>query len=833
MGTGNALIRLVGLCLVAGLLMAGMLFPFVGGAGLASNQASNTVNSVSADLVAGVVPLVTTITDKDGTPIAYLFDQNRFNTPPENIADSMKAAIIAIEDRRFFEHNGVDWRGTTRALMTNLSSGSALEGQGGSTLTMQYVKNYLLYVVAQNDAERAAAVESTPARKLREIRVALQLEKKISKEEILGRYLNMVFFGHNAYGIASAARTYFNTTPDMLTISQAAMLAGMVKSTSTYDPVNNPEQALQRRNLVIDSMIEIGSITPQQGAAARAEPLGIQQPLSGLANGCVGAGPADGFYCQYVIDYLNAAGFSEAELRRGGYLIRTNLDRRASDLAKRAASAQVPTNTRGIANAMAIVEPGREKHRVRALVANRDYGLDLDAGQTSYALPSSVQGFGAGSIYKIFTAAAALEKGLGINSQVPVPGSYTSRVFRNEGSPYTVGNAGNYRDTSITLQDALATSPNTTFVALEDRIGSIDPVVEMAWRLGMRESLSTLDPDGTPLRDAIKADRRGSYTLGPEPTSPLDLANVGATLMSGGTWCPPTPLDSMVDRNGDPVPVPEPPCEQAVPEGLANTLVVGLSKDDQPGGTSFAAAKDAGWGRPLLGKTGTTQNNRSAGFVGATPQYSAAVLVWPDGTNPRPICDTDPPRLCNNGNIYGGKVPARTWYQAMIPLHEGLPVLPLPAPADPYIEGYGGVPVPNVVGQGENQARLILERAGFKVATAKAESSQAAGTVVSQSPSGRTLPGDTVTLFISTGTPPSPTAQPTLPGLEREPDREPESDPGTDTEPTETTEEQPTETTRLTRPTTQTPPGQPGQPTRPTQPTPPTTEATTEAEPPD
>ncbi|MGH3931398.1 MAG: penicillin-binding protein, partial [Pseudonocardiaceae bacterium] len=732
MGIEKALLQLAGLCLIAGLLMAGILFPFAGGAGMASNRASETVSSVSTDLVAGEVPLVSTITDKDGVPIAFLFDQNRFNTSAEGIADSMKAAIIAIEDRRFFEHDGVDWRGTTRALMTNLSAGSALEGQGGSTLTMQYVKNYLLYVVASNDAERAAAVASTPARKLREIRVALQLEKQIPKEEILARYLNMVFFGYNAYGVASAARTYFNTTPDQLTIAQAALLAGMVKSTTTYDPVDHPERTLARRNLVIDSMMEVGSITRQQGVAAKAEPLGIGQPLTGLPNGCVSAGPSDGFYCQYVLDYLADAGFSEEMLRRGGYLIRTNLDRRASDLAKRAAVAQVPTQTEGIANAMAIVEPGRERHRVRALVANRDYGLNADAGQSSYALPSNVQNFGAGSIYKIFTAAAALEKGLGINSQVTVPGSYTSRVFRNEGRAYTVRNAGNYRQGSITLQTALAISPNTTFVALEDRIGSIDPVVEMAWRLGMRESLSARDGRDRALRDAIKQDRRGSYTLGPEPTSALDLANVGATLMSAGTWCPPTPIDAMLDRNGNPVPLAEPPCEQAVPEGLANTLAVGLSKDHEPSGTAHQAAANVGWSRPMIGKTGTTQNNRSAGILGATPQYSAAVLIWPDGTRPRPICDSDPPRLCSNGNIFGGKVPARTWFQTMVPLHEGLPVLPMPPPEERYVTG-GGVGVPNVVGQGENQARLTLERAGFKVATTTSNSSQPAGIVVSQS----------------------------------------------------------------------------------------------------
>ncbi|MGH3982184.1 MAG: penicillin-binding protein [Pseudonocardiaceae bacterium] len=759
--TGNALIRAIGLCVVAGLLVAGFLFPAVGAVGMASNQASDTVNNVSSDLVQSQVPLVSTITDKDGVPIAYVFDQNRFNTPPQAIADTMKAAIISIEDRRFFEHNGVDWRGTARAVTTNLTaSGSALEGQGASTLTMQYVKNYLLYAVARNDAERAAAVESSPARKLREIRVALQLEKQLSKDEILARYLNIVFFGHNAYGVASAARTYFNTTPDQLTISQAALLAGMVRSTNTYDPIENPEQALARRNVVIAEMANVGSITSEQAAAAMAEPLGIQRPLTGLTNGCVGAGPADGFYCQYTLDYLAAAGFTEDKLRRGGYLIRTNLDRRASDLAKRAANAEVPTQTRGIANAMAIVEPGRERHAVRALVANRDYGLDADAGQTSYALPSLVQGFGAGSIYKIFTAAAMLERGMGIENPVPVTNTYTSRVFKDKGGRYSVGNAGDYRNGSVSLQTALAISPNTTFVALEDRLGSIDPVVNMAFRLGMRDSLMARDARGRTIADAVKQERRGSYTLGPEPTSPLDLANVAATLMSGGKWCPPTPLDAVLDRNGAPVKVPEPPCEQAVPEGLANSLAVGLSKDDQPGGTAFAAAKAVNWTRPMVGKTGTTTANRSAGFVGATPQYAGAVLVWPDGSRPSPICDTDPPRLCGNGNIFGGKVPARTWFNAMVPMHEGLPVAPLPPTEPRYVTG-GGTPVPDVVGQGENSAQLTLERAGFRVKRETSESDAPSGTVASQS-TRTAMPGDTVTIVISTG-PPRRRATPVFP----------------------------------------------------------------------
>lgn len=247
----------------------------------------------------------------------------------------------------------------------------------------------------------------------------------------------------------------------------------------------------------------------------------------------------------------------------------------------------------------------------------------------------------------------------------------------------------------------------------------------------------------------MKKEKRGSYTLGAEPTSPLDLANVGATLMSGGKWCPPTPIDAILDRNGRPVPVAEPACEQAVPEGLANSLAVGLSKDDQPGGTSFAAAQAARWNRPLLGKTGTTQNNRSAGFLGATPQYSGAVLVWPDGSHPAPICDTTPPRLCSNGDIFGGKVPARTWFDAMVPLHEGLPVLPLPPTEPRYMTG-AGPNVPNVIGQGENTAQLILERSGFRVKRVVSASDQPAGLVAAESPT-TAQPGDEITITVSDG----------------------------------------------------------------------------------
>ncbi|TWF94319.1 membrane peptidoglycan carboxypeptidase [Saccharopolyspora dendranthemae] len=768
----DGLLKLFGLCVLAGVLVAGLLFPAAGSLGVVSNRAGDAVNSISTDMMTKEPPLVTTITDKDGRPIAYLFNQDRTPAAPDQIADTMKAAIVAIEDRRFFDHQGVDWAGTARAAVTNQMSGEI--AQGGSTLTQQYVKNYLVHVVAADDpVKQAKAIEQTPGRKLREIRIALQVEKQINKEQILARYLNVVPYGNQAYGISAAARTYFGTTPDKLTIAQSALLAGMVNSPSALNPETSPDEAINRRNLVIQAMQDQRRITPEAADEARNAPLGLVDPLQNIPNGCVGAGPSDGFFCRYVIDYLERAGFTEEQLKSGGYNIRTSMDKRATDAAKEAAERGVPKTTKGIANVMSIVEPGKDKHRVRALVANRDFGIDASKGQTSYALPSGIAKFGAGSIYKVFTAAAALEKGMGIYNTIQSPGSYTSQVYRNGSKPYTVGNAEGVAPGPRTLQKALATSPNTAFVALQERVG-LDPTVDMAVRLGMRQTLlhntSAGDPvtpnnsNGLSQAEDVKQKNIGAFTLGFAPTSPLELSNVGATIMSGGTWCPPTPIEQILDRNGNPVSITEDPCEQAVDEPLANAMAIGMSKDDQGGGTAEQAASGAGWSRPVASKTGTTEAHQSAGFLGATPQYAGSVLTFSDGTSPQGICDSDPPTLCgaNGGNIYGGKVPARTWFNAMKVIHEGLPVEPLPDTTDRYENGGDEFQVPNVVGLTSDKAKERLEQAGYKVVERSVNSQRKKGSVTSQTPRGFALPGETVTVSVSTGyvPPPSPERPP-------------------------------------------------------------------------
>lgn len=397
------------------------MFPVVGGFGLMSNRASDVVANGSAALVEGEVPQVSTMVDAKGNTIAWLYSQRRFEVPSEQIANTMKLAIVSIEDKRFAEHNGVDWQGTLTGLSGYLSGNP--DTRGGSTIEQQYVKNYQLLVVAQTDAERRAAIETTPARKLREIRMALTLDKTFTKPEILTRYLNLVSFGNGAYGIQDAAQTYFGVNASELNWQQAALLAGMVQSTSALNPYTNPDGALARRNLVLDTMIQN---IPQEAEALRAakeQPLGILPQPNELPRGCIAAGDR-AFFCDYVLEYLARAGISKEQVAKGGYLIKTTLDPDVQSSVKSAIDSIAAPDTPGVASVMSVIKPGKESHPVLAMASNRTYGLDTERGETMQPQPFSLVGNGAGSVFKIFTVAAAMEMGMGINTQLPSrPGS--------------------------------------------------------------------------------------------------------------------------------------------------------------------------------------------------------------------------------------------------------------------------------------------------------------------------------------------------------------------------------------------------------------------------
>ena len=696
--------RLLVLCLVAGLLLAGVLFPVAGGAGLALAWAGERLAGAVEAPPEVDLPAVTTLLDSAGEPFAHLYDQHRVPVGSDRIAQVVKDAVVAVEDHRFYEHEGVDWVATGRSAVRNYTAGQVV--QGASTLTQQYVKNLMVHVVARDDPLRRERLQvRTPARKLGEIRMAVALESTLTKDEILTRYLNTVPFGIGAYGVEAAARTYFGATADHLTAAQAALLAALVNSPATLDPERHPDAALRRRNVVLDLMARHGKLGPAAAQEAKLEPLGVRSPLRPLPNGCVGADPGLGFFCARVLDQLAGLGLPPQRLETGGYTIRTTLDRAVAAAAQRAVEEQVPAATPGIANTMAVVEPGRERHEVLALAANREHGPDAQRSQTMLDLPGGVaNGFGAGSVYKVFTAAAALERGYRPDSVIRSPPTHTSRVFKGGGRDcpptgepgtrwYCLRDGGAGHPPRMTLRQALATSPNTAFVILEEEVG-LAAVVDVARRLGLRRTLATnvagVPPDPGSPRPELRVDQaeffterqNASFTLGPAPTSTLELANVAATVVSGGVWCEPTAVAGVVDRWGAAVALPPAPCEQAVPEPLAAALAAALSDDDDRG-TAAAAARRHRWTRPVIGKTGTTEEHLSAAFLGATVDYAGAVQTFNDTPEPRPICvGAGPPRLCATGDLYGGTAPAATWFDAMTEIHADLPPSPLPPVAD-------------------------------------------------------------------------------------------------------------------------------------------------------
>ncbi|WP_159929964.1 transglycosylase domain-containing protein [Rhodococcus sp. WAY2] len=690
------MLKLAGCSLFGGVLLAGVMFPVAGGFGYLSNRAADTVDNTAAELVEGIVPAVTTMTDVAGNPIAWLYEQRRFEVPSDQISNEMKLAIVSIEDKRFAEHQGVDWQGTMRAFLTNTTSGQV--EQGASTINQQYVKNYLLHVVAKTDAERRAAIETTPARKVREIRMALSLDKQLTKDEILTRYLNLVPFGNGAFGIQDAARTYFDIDAKDLNLAQSAMLAGMVQSSSALNPYTNPEGVLARRNVVLDTLITNIPERADEIRATKQTPLAILPEPNGLPRGCIAAGDR-GFFCDYALRYLENAGLPREQLDKGGYLIKTTLDPTVQNPVKSAVVSYADPKLKDVASVMNVVQPGQDQHRILAMASSRNYGLDVDAAETVQPQPYSLAGHGAGSIFKIFTTAAAMEKGLGINAILDVPGRYNARGMGDGGAPgcppatYCVQNAAPY-PASLSVTDALAQSPNTAFVKLIEATG-VTPTVDMAVRLGMR---SYTQPNTSGFGDPSMADMQkdqnlGSFTLGPNWINPLELSNVAATLASHGRWCPPTPIDSIVDRQGNPVSITQQACEQVVEPGLADTLANALSKDDKPGGTAAAAANSAGWTLPMSGKTGTTESNMSSGFVGFTNNLAGSVYVFGDSPTPREIC-TSPLRSCADGNLFGGTEPARTWFKAMMPIANNFGPTQLP-PIDPkYVSGFPAIPAP-------------------------------------------------------------------------------------------------------------------------------------------
>ncbi len=645
--------------LLAGVVVAAAAFPAVAFTGLSAKAGSDSFENLPHDLQIPPQPQISYLYAKDGkTLIAQLYDEYRKDVPISDVSPVMQHAMVAAEDTRFYQHHGVDLKGVMRALVANGRSGEV--SQGSSTLTMQYVRNVLKTDPNLTPEEQVEATQDTAGRKLKEMRYAVALEKKLSKSQILERYLNISYFGHRAYGIYAASQAYFSKPPSKLTAPEAAMIAGMVQAPDN-DPTKDLKYATSRRDYVLGAMVKMGYLSAAKAKAERAKPIALH--LGTTPNGCssVPSNHKDwGFFCDYVVQWWKkqkAFGGSSAEretrLKQGGYKIVTSMDPKVQKRAM-TESTNVYSKDNAFALPIAAVQPGTG--HVLALAVNRNYSLAKNPhGQNNYPNTvnplitggDAVTGYQTGSTFKMFTMLAALDAGKPLDTgfQAPVRykthypvapggsascpdghGNYDYCVTNDNNSNYMVG----YRN----MWTGFAHSVNTYFVWLEEQIGP-DKAVAMAKKLGITFNGS---PD-TPNTDAWLSDHAeqwGAFTLGVSATTPLQLANAYATVAADGKYCSPLPVLSVTDNTGKNVPTTKPDCHQAIKPDVARaaTDAARCTVNNKPywgdcNGVGGSNGTAGGMGS-LLGnhqfaaKTGTSENEATESFAGFTTQVAAA-----------------------------------------------------------------------------------------------------------------------------------------------------------------------------------------------------------------
>lgn len=657
------------IAVLSGALVGLMLVPFAGSLGVLTRDVVRDFESLPDELNTPPLPERSVILAADGSVLATLYYQNRVEVPLDSIAPIMRQATIAVEDARFLEHNGVDFRGIVRAFASNASSGEISEG--ASTLTMQYVKNVLVNQ-ATTPEELEAARGDNSARKLKEVRFALALEKRFTKSEILSRYLNIAYFGSGAYGIEAAARRYFSKPAANLNLVEAATLAGIVQRPTAYDPLRNPELSQERRNVVLSRMAALGYITPEDADQAKATPVTDTLNPTEVSNGCTSSYAP--FFCDYVIQTIRTdPTFGETPeereifLRRGGYTITTTIDPAVQNQVTEVVNSAIPpTDDSGKAAAISMVEPGTG--RILAMTQNRTWGTS-GKGKTTYNYNVNQDmggtiGMQAGSTFKVFTIAAALEAGISPSEYISAPSPATFNDFVNcetgaSFGPITVRNSTT--SGTLNMPQATAYSTNTYFMALEERVG-ICRTVDIA------ESLGVTLGNGDPLL------RVPSFTLGTMEVSPLAVANAYATFAAHGRYCEPVSIVEIRDRNGARLPVPDGNCQQILDRAVADGVTYMLNGvvDGNISGRTGAAMSLGD--RPVAGKTGTTNESAAVWFAGYTPQVAAAVWVGdPRGGFAFPLKD-----VTINGTYYrqvfGGTFPGPIWKESMQIASANLPI---------------------------------------------------------------------------------------------------------------------------------------------------------------
>lgn len=648
--------KFVGVSVLAGTVMAGLALPAVGTLGLATKGTVEGFDELPANMKRPPLSQRTTILDNEGGEIAKVYSRDRTVVNLDDMSPYVRKAIVDIEDARFYKHGAVDLKGVLRALNRNARSGQV--SQGASTLTQQYVKNVFVEEAGNNRDKVAQATQQTIGRKIRELKYAIQVEEELGKKQILENYLNISFFGQQAYGVEAAAQRYFSKSAKDLDLDEAALLAGLVQSPTQYDPVLHEKTALKRRNVVLDRMAVHGHVTRAQAKKAKAEPLGLK--VSSPKNGCITATSGSGFFCDYVRRvFLSDDAFGKTHKdrvkrwNRGGLTIRTTLDPKAQKSVQNSIRSHVNRSDK-VATAAALVQPGTGK--ILGMGQSRPYGFDAKDNETQINLSVNGNmgggaGYQPGSTFKPVIAAAALDKGVSPYRSYASPYrmQYPSPVDKCEGTwrgKAPVENENSSEVGPYRMKEAIAKSVNTYFVSLIGDTG-ICPVTDMAKKMGVQRA------------DGKKIDQVPSISLGTQEMSPLTMAEGYATLANRGVHCTPVATESITDAQGHKMDVPKTDCKRAMKTKTAdtvNSLLRGVVED----GTGKKAGLS---GRDSAGKTGTTDERYAAWFVGYTPNMSGAVWVGDPAHRTRMV------DISIGGHqyakVFGGEVPGPIWRDAM------------------------------------------------------------------------------------------------------------------------------------------------------------------------
>ncbi|WP_068627629.1 transglycosylase domain-containing protein, partial [Oerskovia enterophila] len=673
---------------VGGVLAAGLLLPLAAGASAVSKDVTQLFDDLPDDLQPGPLSEKSRVFANDGTTLlATFYTENRIVVPLDEVSQHMKNAVVAIEDKRFYEHGGLDPEGVSRAAINNFTGGDT---QGGSSLTQQYVKNVLIEQAMRDEDPIAvrAARDDTLGRKAREAKLAISLETVMTKDEILQGYLNIAQFGIRVYGVETASLHYFGKHASELGIVEAATIAGVTNAPTRYDPVTNPANSEARRNRVLDRMLQQEYITQQEHDEAVATPLPATLNVQPISAGCQTAAGA-AFFCDYVTKVITSdPTFGETKkdrqalLYRGGLDITTTLDPRLQAAAEANITAAVPAlDPSGLEDALVTVEPGTGK--ILAMAQNRPYDVAREPAPGTTAinysadqLHGSSRGFSPGSTWKVFTLAEWLRSGHTLNDTVNankrtfVPNKdFRASCARLDRIPWSPGNSDGSTDQgSIPVLRATFNSVNTAYASMESQL-DLCGVRDMAWNAGLRPSI-TSELKG----DASSIHVMPTMTIGTQNSSPLQMAAAYATFASGGTYCAPIAITRVVGAEGTDLPVPSANCTpNAVDPRIANTVTFALENVMTQG-----TAKKSQLSRPSAGKSGTANNNHHTWFIGYTPQLVTAVWIG-NAEN-----DVSMSYMRINGRYekrwYGSTLAAPTWRSYMETALEGTPVVGFPGP---------------------------------------------------------------------------------------------------------------------------------------------------------